>query len=65
MPETRAALLDFVAAEHPPFSPYYASPRAGTAVCAIMRGELLVGAVLLETAPLAPSPRAMAPSRAS
>jgi len=50
-PAIRAALRDFVAAEHPPFSRYYASPPAGTDMYAVMAGERLVGAVLLEQAP--------------
>src|SRR5688572_21651497 len=52
-PETRGAILDFVAAEYPQFSQYYASPRAGTAVYAVMRAGQMVGAVLIEHKPRA------------
>lgn len=52
-PETRVAILEFVAVEHPPFSRYYESPRAGTDIYAVLNGELMVGAVLLEKAPRA------------
>jgi ribosomal protein S18 acetylase RimI-like enzyme len=52
-PETRTAILRFVAAEYPQFSQYYESPRAGTSIYAVMHKGQMVGAVLIEKKPRA------------